>query len=304
MKRNLLIAFLIASFSTGISGQDRIITLNNDTIECRINKVTRSEIYFDITTQGVKTTGRMPITDVSSYSVSPASGGEPFYRNVSSGSAGRLRIGLNGGMGYIISSSEEAEESMVSMGVADETARTYYGDLKSGWYGSADATWIFRQRYGAGFKYKFFNTESGFESYFDPGDGYNLFYSAYKENIFVNFAGVSLFYIEPLGKSGKFSLYSAYSMGLAFYRNELEVFYGNFLITGNAPGLDGSIGLEYHITPAISAGAELSLFTATIRKIKITDGETSETVDLEKENYENLSRVEASMGVRFYFGNR
>lgn len=297
-------AFILACIVTGISGQDRIITRNNDTIDCRINKVTRSDIYFDITTRGVRTTGSMPLSEVISYSVTPASGEAPFYRNESNGSAGRLRIGLNGGMGYIISSADEAVESMVNMGVARETARSYYRDLKTGWYGSAEATWMFHQRYGAGFKYKFFNTDSGFESYFDPGDGYNLFYSSYRENIFVNYAGMSFFYIEPIGKSGKFSLYSAYSLGMAFYRNELEVFYGNLLITGNALGLDGSIGLEYRITPVISTGAELSLFTSTIRKIKITDGETSETVELEEENYENLSRAEGSIGIRFYFGNR
>lgn len=304
MKKNLLIAFLIVSFPLLIFGQDRIITLNNDTIDCSINKVTRSEIYFDVTTRGVRTTGRMPLAEVYSYSVSPASGNVPLYQNAGTGSGGTLRIGLNGGMGYITSSANEAVESMVNMGVASETAKSYYRDLKTGWYGSGEASWMFHQKYGAGLKYKFFNTESGFESYFDPGDGYTLFYSTYRENIYINYAGVSLFYSEPLGKSGKFNLYSAYSLGMTFYRNELEVFYGNLLITANAFGLDGSIGLEYRITPVIAAGAELSLFTSTIRKIQITDGETSETVELEKENYENLSRAEGSIGIRFYFGNR
>jgi hypothetical protein len=304
MKRNLLIAFILAGLVTSLSGQDRIITLNNDTIACRISRVTRSDIYFDVITQGVTTTGKMSIADILSYRVSPAQEIGQEYKAVRSGSAGRLRFGLNGGMGYITSSSGAAEEAMVSLGVTEQKARSYYRNLKTGWYGSADATWLFHNRYGAGLKYKFFNTNASMESYFDTGDGINIFYSDYRENIFVNYAGVSIFYHEPIGKGGNLSLYSSYSLGVAFYRNESETFYGNFLITGKAFGIDGSLGLEYHITPLLSAGAELSFFTATIRKITITDGEMTETMDLENENFENLSRAEASIGIRFYFGNR
>lgn len=303
MKRNLLIAFILAGLVTSLSAQDRIITLTNDTIDCKINRVTRSDIYFDVITQGVTTTGKIPLTGIISYSVSPVQTSGQDYRVVKSGSTGTLRLGLTGGMGYIISSSEVAEESIVSLGVTEQKARSYYKDLKTGWYGSAEATWMFNHRYGAGLKYKFFNTNASMEYFFDVGD-INIYYSDYRENIFVNYAGVSIFYREPIGKGGNFSLYSSYSMGVAFYRNESEIFYGNFLIAGKAFGVDGSLGLEYHITPLISAGAELSIFTATIRKITVTNGNVTETMDLEKENFENLSRAEASIGIRFYLWNR
>jgi hypothetical protein len=163
---------------------------------------------------------------------------------------------------------------------------------------------MINQKYGAGLRYKFFNTSATTEGYFDPGDGLNLYYSIFRENIFVNYAGVSIFYREPIGKREIWSLYSNFSLGMAFYRNEFEVFYGNYLVTGNALGLDGSLGLEYRITPGISAGAELSMFAGTIRKFKITDGEINETVELETDNYENLSRVEVSLGIRFYLWSR
>jgi hypothetical protein len=51
MKRYLLLAFILAGLNTGLSGQDRIITLNNDTIVCKIKKVTGSYIHFDVSTQ-------------------------------------------------------------------------------------------------------------------------------------------------------------------------------------------------------------------------------------------------------------
>lgn len=304
MRRSLLFAFILAGLAGGLSGQDRIITLNHDTIECRITKVTRSEIHFDILTQGVTAAGKMPLAGILSYSVSPTDGAAPKYEALTARPAGGLRLGLSGGMGYIISSSEAAEEAMVGLGLSEEKAGSYYNDLKSGWYGSADATWVINQSYGAGLRYKFFNTSAATEGYFDLGDYYNVYYASYAENIYVNYAGVSLLYQEHFGQERTWSAYTSFSLGMAFYRDEYEFFYGNFLITGNALGMDGSLGLEYRITPLISAGAEVSVFTSTIKKIKITDGGSDETVDLEEDNYENLSRAEVSLGIRFYFWNR
>ena len=48
------------------------------------------------------------------------------------------------------------------------------------------------------------------------------FYSTYKEHIYVNFAGVSFFYSEPLGLSQTFRVYCSYASGMAHYRNETE----------------------------------------------------------------------------------
>ena len=104
MKLNLLIVLCLAGFVTGLSGQDRIITRSNDTIDCRIGRITRSEIHFELVTRGVKTTGRLPMGEVLSYSVSPAALPVQEYKPSKTGLSGTLRIGLNGGMGYITSS--------------------------------------------------------------------------------------------------------------------------------------------------------------------------------------------------------
>ena len=304
MKRNLLIAFILTGLVTGISGQDRIITLTNDTVECKINRVTRGDIYFDVTTQGVMTIGRMPLADITSFSISPAGGSVPVSRALSTVPARRLRIGLNGGMGYIISSSETAEESMVTWGITHSEAELYYKDLKTGIYGSGDITYLLTPKIGLGLRYKFFETSGSLKGFFDPNEGMYLFYAPYREQIYVNFAGVYFFYGEPLGARQQFKIYCAYAAGLAFYRNEAELFSGNYLATGYSFGMDGSLGLEYFVKPGLSVGAELSTFYASLRKFELTDGSDTQTMELEIENYENLSRVELSLGIRFYLWNR
>jgi hypothetical protein len=304
MKRNLLIVLILAGLVTGLSGQDRIITRSNDTINCRIDRVTRSEIHFELVTHGVKTTGSLPTSEVLSYSVSPSTLPEQEYEPLKTGLAGRLRIGLNGGMAYITSSSEAAEEAMVGMGLSPSAAGDYYSNLKSGWYGSADATWLFKGNYGAGLKYKFSYTGAATEGSFLPFDQMNIYYSEYREKIYVNYGGVSLFFREPIGKKAKFSLYSGISAGMTLYRNELEVLAESVLITGKAPGIDGTIGWEYDITPFFSAGAEASVFASRLKKINITNGVENQTQELDEENYENLSRLEVSVGIRFKLWNR
>jgi len=304
MKRNLLIAFILAGLVTSLQGQDRIITLNNDTINCKINRVTRNDIYFDLTTQGVTTTGRIPLADILTYSINPAATQALRYKPAMTGSFPRLRLGISGGAGYIISSSETAEESMVLWGITPDDAESYYRNLKTGIYGSSDITWMLTQRIGLGLRYKLFGTSGSVEGFFDPQDGFNIFYSTYSEHIYVNFAGASLLYSEPLGSRQKFRIYAAWAAGVALYRNEAESFQGNFLITGNSFGMDGALGLEYLINPSLAVAAELSTFNALLKKIEMTDGSETETLELEKENYENLSRFELSLGIKFYLWNR
>ena len=48
----------------------------------------------------------------------------------------------------------------------------------------------------------------------------------------------------------------------------------------------------------------LYLFYCSIRKMKITDGYSTTTVDLKKDNYENLSRLDLSLAIRVYLWNR
>ncbi|NLD63782.1 MAG: porin family protein [Bacteroidales bacterium] len=301
MIRNLLITLLLLGLASGLSGQDRIITLNNDTINCRIRKVTRNDISFDVITSGITTSGNLRLAEIRSYSISTATGRSQDFKPVSGRTSGNLRLALNGGMGYIISSSEKAEESMAQLGITESNARAYYNDLKSGWYGGADAAWLFHRTYGAGVRYKFFNTVAATEGEIDLPGEYNIFFSEYRENIFVNYAGVLLFYRQPHSYYERFSLYGCISMGMAFYSNQMEFLSEYFLVTGEALGFDGGIGFEYEITPYISAGAEVSLFNAIIKEIDITNGVIDETQELDKENYENLSRAELSVGIRFYF---
>ena len=303
MKKDLLITILFSCLLTAGYSQDRIITSNYDTIDCTINKISRNTIYFDLTTKGIKTTGQLPLSSVLNYTVSAkATPGKIRIENAYSFE--RLRLGINCGPGYVLASSEEAEDYLVSLGLESGQAKSYYRGLKLGLNANADLTYLINPSFGAGIKYRFFETSNNVEGFFDPQDGVHLIYTTYEEQIYTNFAGAMFCYRQHIGRNESFRLNSALSIGLATYRNEAGYLDGYYLLTGKNFGTDVSIGLEYFITGWFSAGADLSAFYSSIRKMKITDGSNTMTMDLDKEDYENLSRLDLSVGIRFYLWNR
>jgi len=300
MKKILLFVIVMLGLVSAVNSQDKIITINYDTIDCKINKISHNTIYFDLNNWGVKSSGKIPLNNVLNYIVSGKT--DPKVQKSSSTVSGKkVRFSLSGGAGYRIGSTQNAEDQMVSQGFAFDQAESYYNDMKLGISANADFYLLITPNYGAGIKYKFFYNSSSTEGFIDPQDGVHLYYTTYREKIYVNFVGASLFYQQFIGSQKSLELNSALSLGLTTYRDEAEYLRGYYLLTGKNVGADFSIGLEYFITSGISLGADLSAFYSSIRKVKITDGTSTSTIELEKENYENLSRIDLSAGIRIYF---
>jgi len=299
----LLFVFFISLSVTGHS-QDKIITIINDTIDCKITRISRNTIFFDLITNNVKTSGSLPLSRVLNYTISATGVTADKPKFLSSNQFERFRLGINGGAGYMLASSEKAEEAMTSQGLDAAKAKSYYGNLKTGWLANADLTFMITPDMGTGFKYKFFYTSGNVEDYFDPQDGVHLIYTNYGERIFVNYYGPMAYYQRYLNAAETYRITATYSFGLTTYRNEAEYLNEYLLLTGRNLGTDFAINLEYYITDNLSLGAELSAFYSILRKVKITDGTNTQTLDLDKESYENLSRLELSIGIRFYFWNK
>ena len=291
---------------SSVYSQDKIITLNYDTIDCRISKISNNTIFFEVYTKGVRSTGKISLPSVLNYTISSKPvGNKKEKRTIITDPFQRLRLGFNGGIDYLFASSKEAEAYMSdNLGITSSEAKSYYRDLKLGYHTNGSLTYLITPEYGAGIKYSFFSTSAGIESFVDPQDGVHLIYASYNEQIYVNYVGAVFYAQQAFGNNNKFLLNSACSFGLATYRNEAAYLKEYYLITGRNIGTDVSIGFEYFINRKISVGADLSVLFSSIRKMEITDGINSNTIDLDKENYENLSRIGFSAGIRFYLWNK
>ncbi|MGB8492417.1 MAG: hypothetical protein WCE64_15290 [Bacteroidales bacterium] len=303
MKLYLIISILTASIFSDLFPQDRIITLNNDTIKCLITKTLGRDIQFDINTGVVSTTRKIQKKNVLSYIISGS--------NVQLEKNFKLQVPylpiyltLSSGPGYLVASSENAETAMIDQGFSAAAAKAYYADMRLGIYISADAVWVNQKEFGAGVKYKFFTTSAKTEGYLDPQDGVYLIYGFYKEQIYVNFIAATFRYQKSINSRNSLMMNTNCSAGLSLYRNEAEYAKTFYLLTGKNFGFDTNIGLEYLITTRMSACCDLSVFYSNIRRMDISDGVNSTTVKLSKDNSENLTRIDFSLGVRIYLWKR
>jgi hypothetical protein len=303
MKLYLLISIFTASIFSDLFAQDKIITLNRDTINCLITKTSGREIRFKINTGVVSTTGKIQKKNVLGYITSgnnvqmeknfkPQVPYLPIY------------LTLNSGLGYLVASSANAETAMIDQGFSPAAAKAYYRDLRPGIYISADAVWVNQREFGAGLKYKFFATSAKTEGFLDLQDGVNLIYGSYKEQIYVNFIAATFRFQKSINSSNSLRMNTNCSAGLSLYRNEAEYAKTDFLLMGKNFGFDTDIGLEYLFTTRLSAYCDLSAFYSNIHKMNITDGVNSTTVELTKDNSENLTRIDFSLGVRIFIGKR
>jgi hypothetical protein len=303
MKINIPLLLLLAVICHSALAQDKIITTKNDTINCKIRKVTGKAIFFDLMVNGLKTSGDIPRSSVSNYTIYSQPQDPPMKQTLRTEPAlqfQRWRLGLAGGLGYLIASSKDAEKELVNRGFSKNEAKSYYNGLRLGYLGAADLTYLFPSGYGAGLKYKLFNNSNSQSGFFDPKDGVTLIYSKISENIYVNYLGASFYAQQWMDRSQQLKLNSSYSLGMAMYRNETEVTGYAMLIKGNSLAMDASLGIEYFLSPHISLGIDLSAFYSTLRKVKASDGTNSQTYDLDKDNYENLSRIDLSFGIKIY----
>ena len=296
LKTILTITFL--SILVISKAQDRIITTQNDTINCKISKVTSSNIFFTIKTGSVITKGKVDRSSVLSY----YSGNSGVDENTgfTAPAPSHWRLGLSGGLNYITASSSEAATALVQQGVTKQDAESYYNDLKLGLSGGVDLHYMVTKTYGVGLIYKFYSTNSMIETFFDPQDGVNLIFGQMNEKIYVHYTGLSFYSEQFMRANPRWKFSSYYSAGMAFYRNEAIVVNTPFLLTGKAFATNLDLGLEYFVFPRISAGINVSYFLSSLKKVTLNDGNSTTVQELEKENYENISRVDLSVGIRFY----
>jgi hypothetical protein len=120
------------------------------------------------------------------------------------------------------------------------------------------------------------------------------------EKIYVHYAGLSFYSEQFMRSNPRWKFSSFYSAGMAFYRDEAIVVNTPFLLTGKAFASNLDLGLEYFVFPRISAGINVSYFLSSLKKVTLNDGNSTTVQELEKENYENISRLDLSVGIRFY----
>jgi hypothetical protein len=104
----------------------------------------------------------------------------------------------------------------------------------------------------------------------------------------------------PLLKN-KLSVIGGIGPAWLFYRNIGKAVGDSAMFKGSSPGLFTSLNLSYQVLPNLSIGLQGSYIRAFLKEFTQDDGTTQQVIKLEKENYQNISRIDYSFGIFYTF---
>ncbi|HKI87472.1 MAG TPA: outer membrane beta-barrel protein [Draconibacterium sp.] len=293
----LTVLFVILNITVNFA-QDGIITISNDTIHCKINRVSGKSIYYTVENGGSKIKSKIVKDQVKSWKIDETELRESF-QSFGENQTGKWRISTEGGVGHRIANDKNSKQNYINQGFTEQEVDSYFRQIKTGIKASGQVHYMFWKNFGLGADYQYHHSTGEMKGVFDPGDNYTLLYGKLNDNIFTNYAGLSMYYQRWINPNCK--LYYQISMGLTLFREETIVIYTPNLITGKAFGGNTEIGFEYFLRKNIAIALDVDYFQSTISKIKVNNGAGTDEYKLEKEQMEGLSRIDLGLGLKFYW---
>ena len=307
-----------------ISGQDTIITITNDTIFCRIVSILPASIHYQLKGENQQIVGKLiPIEQVLEYVQDSPSPEIKLSDPAVMRTAKPLRpwlMGLQLGGASLLASSTSDENDLINIGIPSSQAKDYSKQLKHGWSLSGDIHYLLSNYLGLGVKYSFFTSSAQKDFTVKINDDYPEYVCmGMKDNQYIHYAGPSVIFRQSLDKNRKFQLNETLSAGYVHYRGEsrmdpnqyvpsvlpptsgISSTIYNLLAESNTWGANAGLSLDYYLIPRLSIGANAGFMYARLTKVKISTKDRTETIALDKQNYEPLSRLDYSLNIRFHF---
>lgn len=279
-----LIAFVIAA--SLVKAQDLIVTNTNDSLDCRITKVTNDHIYFSYLNNGELRKTLISKKDVKQFtkanpgsneSISVAGDFKPIFS--------RFRLAVNGGFSNRLGK------------VAKSDFETYLKDLKKGSNIGVDASYFISESVGFGIKFSSFSANNKLNNVTMDSDGDGLPNNgSISDDITITFVGPG--YSTRVVSTNGNAFISSLSIGYLGYLNHSEVINYPFDLKGSTLGIALDLGYDIKLSDRLSIGAQCSLLRGTLTSITQVDGNYSRKIDLDKDEYESLSRLDFSVGLR------
>lgn len=327
MKKTILILLSFIAILV-VKAQDRIITLDHDTIECRIVSVGNELISYEQKTADNYLVGKsIPMAEVLHYLRSKeATTSDDFYRDRGRRSKPehRFLLSLQGGLSNLINDFGDFKTSMTNQGLSRKEADDYISDFKSGYSVGMGVHYFLSNTIAVGVEYNLFHSSAELEFLGTGYVGYGV--PAYlnqqlEEKVYCQFVGASALFTQFAGESKKLKFTETVSPGVMLFRDEsrgnsYDIYWGtdgfyegeppqyintaNSLTTGKAFAARGSFALDYCFTTQLSAGIYGSFTWAKLHKasVKMLDYEVDEQ---ELEDALDLSRIDYGFSVRYSF---
>lgn len=328
MEKLLLIFLFFVSLAT-VKAQDKIITIKQNTIECRIVSVNAERISYEQKTSDKHVIGKsIPISDVLQYfrSGKPDSFGDIItHEKTNRKSPGhRWLFSLQGGLAHSLTDYSDFRNLMLNAGSSASEADDYTRKLENGYHINTSLHYLLTTFLGLGADYNLFCSASKGEFLTQGSGEMNLpLYTnvGLNERLYSHFAGVSVLFRQFPDRKKRIKILETISPGIVLFReesrgSEFQVYWGDNDSYAGAPpqyydhannvtksttfGAKGSLSIEYGITPQISAGLAGNFMWARLHKISVKSSEY-DTKDQKLENPMNISHIDYGFTVRYNF---
>ncbi len=288
MKSILIIAVLIF-VANSIYSQDLIVTNEGDSINCKITKVKTDNIYFTFIHKDEIRSTLLPMTNVKTHQFDYFQTNEvPIKKIIGYENYQHFRIGINGGYSY--------RTAKVAENVPNDF-KDYTKELKSGYHLGGDLTYFFTEPLGFGLKYYLFKSSNSMDNIYVRDPYGNITYGNMSDDITISFIGPT-FSTRLLNHDKSNAFLMSLSIGYMGYANNTVVV-NKYKVTGNTMGFTFDVGYDIGLSEDLALGFQISFLFGTLIKYDRNDGSTIKTINFEKDNYESLSRIDFSVGLRF-----
>jgi hypothetical protein len=313
MNRFTLLPLFLLLFINA-KAQDKIISINQDTIHCKIVSISNERIFYELNNNDGSITGKsMPLSQVAEYlkldqPEANSNTDNPETPKSVSSPENRFCLGLDAGYSTM---PWYLDNFLLSSAMPD-----YYNSLKTGFHINASAHYMIRSFLGFGAEYSFFKTDASGTmpiEYFPP-----VFIMQSEEcRQYVNYLGASLLFQQHLDARQKFTLGESLSAGILFLRLEDQSTYpdisqsgysnftDNLLLTGNSFSAKVGLTAGYRLSESVSVGLGGDFIWCTLKKASYESrGSDNYSYSSDKEKLTDplkLSRIDYSFVLRYCF---
>ena len=163
----------------------------------------------------------------------------------------------------------------------------YLKELKSGYAIGAGAGYFFWKNVALALNTEFYKSNATMSD--DSRD----------DAISIRYIGSSLVH-RKVSQNQKSAVYTGFTVGYQSYSNQAHEI-GNALTTkGKAVGWGANVSLDYKISPRAAISFTASCIMGTIYKMTRVTGGKKEIIQLAKKDFEELSRIALTVGLRFF----
>ena len=295
MKHIYILAYsLLLVFPALLSAQDLIVTSEGDSLNCKITKMKNEKIHFIYKYNNeIRTTvlfrDKIKHFQFDFYEIAEL----PLGKIKINTAYPRFRVAVNGSWGY--RTSELTFDNFPDL-------EGYMKKLRSGFGYDLDFSYYFSKYCGIGIGYSGFFSKNEIENWnvFVPDihyGGYYLNWGELRDEIRIDFIGAFLNSRILLNPDKTNGILFGLGIGYIGYNNKKTFYFQNLRIKGGTIGFCCNIGYDQTIYKNLSIGFQASYIFGILTHVRVNNGNYTQPEILG--NYENLSRINLSVGLRF-----